>query len=280
MDVGTGLAILGSAELTVKLLGPTAEYIGEGTRDLVEKQVNKAREIFSNAVRKAGGAINENRVVSPRVLRRVLQDGTLCEDAIAVEYFGGLLASSRSHDVRDDTALPLVNIVSQLSTSQIRLHFIIYRNLSAKAVELTPSTPEKHYTPGVGVWFERAYLISQMGISSSDSHRLAQAVAGLENNGLIERESEYLAGDLRSDRFQVKDLQGRGEDAGVIIRPTQTGVDLFLGAHGRKGVVMEEFIHDGASVTSSVSVEFTPATRSCFVARRTQGGRPRLGIIS
>jgi len=36
--LGTGLAILGSKELLNKILGPTADYCGEGLRNLVAKR--------------------------------------------------------------------------------------------------------------------------------------------------------------------------------------------------------------------------------------------------
>jgi len=36
MEVGTGLALLGSAHLVVKLLGPTADYIGSGIKTWTE----------------------------------------------------------------------------------------------------------------------------------------------------------------------------------------------------------------------------------------------------
>lgn len=37
MDIGTGLAIIGGKELIVKVAGPTADYIGNEAKILVEK---------------------------------------------------------------------------------------------------------------------------------------------------------------------------------------------------------------------------------------------------
>ena len=53
IDPGTGLAILGGAlaskEFLVKLLGPTADYIGDGVKNWTERRVNNVGTIFSIA---------------------------------------------------------------------------------------------------------------------------------------------------------------------------------------------------------------------------------------
>ncbi len=40
MDLGTGLALLGSAKLLEKLLGPTADYVGEGAKTWAQRRFN------------------------------------------------------------------------------------------------------------------------------------------------------------------------------------------------------------------------------------------------
>jgi hypothetical protein len=44
MDIGTGLALFGCAELTGKLLGPTAAYIGDGFEKWTKNRVNVEEE--------------------------------------------------------------------------------------------------------------------------------------------------------------------------------------------------------------------------------------------
>ena len=46
-----------------------------------------------------------------------------------MEYYAGLLAASRSVDGLDDKAAPFVDAVKSLASSQLRLHYGIYRSL-------------------------------------------------------------------------------------------------------------------------------------------------------
>jgi hypothetical protein len=45
---------------------------------------------------------------------------------ICAEYFGGILAASRSADGNDDSAIGYLNLIKSLSCSQLRLHYFIY----------------------------------------------------------------------------------------------------------------------------------------------------------
>ncbi len=130
VDVGTGLAILGSsgigAPLILKLLGPTADYLGEGVRSWTEKRVNNVRRIFTIAVRRLGNRIDEEGGVPPRALEGIVREGSFCEDEIAAEYFGGVLASSRSSMSRDDRGASFIALLSRLSVYQIRAHYVFY----------------------------------------------------------------------------------------------------------------------------------------------------------
>lgn len=107
IDPGTGLTILGSAvggaKIVEKLLGPTADYLGGEVKELTKKGINNLSNIFKNAGQKVGEVeLNKPGKVPPKVLKGILSDGPWCEDDIQVEYFGGVLASSRSGISRDD----------------------------------------------------------------------------------------------------------------------------------------------------------------------------------
>ena len=131
IDPGTGLAILGSAiggaKVAEKILGPTSEYIGEQLREWTEKKVKNTANIFKNAEKKLGDKINETGKVSPKVLKGILDDGAWCEEELQVEYFGGVLASSRTGVSRDDRGAYFVSLISRLSSYQLRTHFLLYQ---------------------------------------------------------------------------------------------------------------------------------------------------------
>ena len=130
MDANTGLTILGaaigSARVVEKMLGPTADYLGDGIKYWTEKRVHNIGRIFEHARIKLGSKIDDEGSVHPKVLRGVLDDGSFCDDELAAEYFGGVLASSRSEVSRDDRGASFVALVSRLTTYQIRTHFFFY----------------------------------------------------------------------------------------------------------------------------------------------------------
>ncbi len=129
LGVGSVIA-LASKDILTKLLGPTAEYIGQGSRDLVEKSVKNLDRIFHVAYQKLGQRLETNEQVNVRVFKNVWDEGRFIEDLVSAEYFGGLLASARTEDGHDETALPAVALVKEMSSFQLRLHFIIYSLLA------------------------------------------------------------------------------------------------------------------------------------------------------
>ena len=130
MDSATGLTILGaavgSAKLVEKLLGPTAEYIGDGLKVWTEKRIDNVGRIMNIAAKKLGESMNEAGSVPPKVLRGILDEGSFCEDQLAAEYFGGVLASSRSDVARDDRGSAYIALLGRLSAYQIRAHYCFY----------------------------------------------------------------------------------------------------------------------------------------------------------
>ena len=92
-----------------------------------ERRVNNVANIFSRAKEKLGDRIEEPGSIPPRVLKEVLDEGSFCDDPLTAEYFGGVLASSRSQVSRDDRGASWSALVARLSTYQVRSHFLIYR---------------------------------------------------------------------------------------------------------------------------------------------------------
>ena len=113
-----------------KLLGPTADYLGEGLRDLTRRRVESIGRILSKASTKLGSQLDEPGQVPPRVLKTVLNEGSYCEDPVALEYFGGVLASSRTERGRDDRGARVAKVVDNLSTYQLRTHYLIYSSIA------------------------------------------------------------------------------------------------------------------------------------------------------
>ena len=113
MDLGTGLALFGSAELATKLLGPTVEYLGEGLKAWTALRIANTRQIFLKATQKAAPQLESPGAVPPKVLSSVLNHGSFSDDELGAEYFAGVLASSRSNTPRDDRGVGYAALIGR-----------------------------------------------------------------------------------------------------------------------------------------------------------------------
>jgi len=64
--IGAGLAILGAKEIIKKILGPTADYIGQELRNYTEKGAKNLKNIFTKAEKKLGPDIDQPGRVPPK----------------------------------------------------------------------------------------------------------------------------------------------------------------------------------------------------------------------
>lgn len=123
MDIITTGTMLAIAN---KLLGKTAEEISKDISSLYSIGKDK---IIDFATRKISN-IDDGKQANLRVARDVFWGGSFTEEAICAEYFGGILASSRSEDGKDDSGVYYVDIIKSLSSAQLHLHYVLYRSLN------------------------------------------------------------------------------------------------------------------------------------------------------
>lgn len=111
--------------LVGRVLGPAADEYGAHLAERVAAwRVRNAERIAEKAAEKATG---RDGVVPPRVAYKILDDGTLTDDDVAVEYLSGMLAGSRTPSGKDDRALVWSDLVSRMSSIQVRAHYLLYR---------------------------------------------------------------------------------------------------------------------------------------------------------
>ncbi len=109
---------------------------------------------------------DDGKQANLRVMRDVLWNGAFSEDEVCAEYFGGILASSRSKDGKDDDAIQFVDVIKSLSAKQLRLHYVIYNSLNkvllaaGKPVNVALSTEIKPKQ----VWFSSTELVHDLGL--------------------------------------------------------------------------------------------------------------------
>lgn len=228
--LGTGLAVWGSKELLIKLLGPTADYLGGGLKDVVEKcNVNLGR-IFKNATQKLGDKLEQPGQVNPRVLKGICEEGRFCEDELAAEYYGGILASSRTPNGRDDRGVTLLAVVKDLSVYQLRLHYLLYILFNRVFRGQWFNVGDINHAKRMQIFVPHSVYLGAMDFNDTESPNsiLTHSLTGLARHQLI---IQYASGDpaLLMKQQIFSDIPG------IITCPTLPGAELFMWAVGNSG---------------------------------------------
>ena len=230
-----GLVILGTtADLARRILGPLADYLGSELKCLAELRVDNLKRIFEHAGQKLGtDGIGRPGGVPLRVLREVLEEGSFRSDPLGVEYFGGVLAAAKSEIHRDDRAATLVSLVGQLSTYQLRAHYVMYahaRNLLVgQTLELGIEDIRKEFR----IYIPASAWSESMAFSALETAEFDEISGhcggGLKGCDLI---GESFAVGLEADGFS-RFFEGREfPEDGVVFTLAPRGIELFTFAHG------------------------------------------------
>jgi len=239
MDVGTGLAVLGSTQIVAKLLGPTAEYLGEELQRWTQRRTENLKRIISISVRRLGNGIETEGGIPPRVFNAVVHEGAFCEDAITAEYLGGVLASSRSEVSRDDRAVCFTRLIGRLSTYQLRTHYILYHTLKSlfDGEKIHPGTTEGRYA--METYIPESVYVDAMSFDQRENATvlLDHAMHGLTSEALIDPHT-YAWGPAEhtSNLFQ-------SAGAGIVFHPWPLEIELFLAAYGTLDLDILEFLN-------------------------------------
>ena len=230
-----GVAIIGWAGKTV--FAPLLDEMG---RDLAERYSERRRRntarILANAAEKLGGTLENGGYVSPRVGKLVLDEGSWCDAPVMSEYFGGILAASRSDDGLDDRGAAWAGLVSRLASYDILVHYVIYAGIRqanlGKDLRLGRNPDREQartYFPfqldGVTTAMEAIAASGHDDLSALGT--IAASLESLVREGLID-------GDFTLGRADVASALGIDADGigGFAVKPSVSGVQLFLWAHG------------------------------------------------
>ncbi len=236
-QIGTTYLLLNS-DIVNKVLGPTADYLGEEIRMFTEKKEQIIlNEFFSSAESKLGDKIGEEGKVPPKVLKGILNEGSFSEDELSVEYFGGLLASSRSEISRDDRAVYYTSLLGHLSSYQIRTHYIFYSVLKElfNGTNLNIGIEKERKQMIIYIPFEQYALSMDFGAKENRNIIVAHSMVGLIREGLLDK--FYAIG--KED--ELKEFSSSINESGVIFQPSTVGVEMFLWAHGKGELSIQQF---------------------------------------
>ena len=229
VGLGAVAAYLGKDGIQ-KLLGPTADHLGQGLRDFTKRRAETIGEIFQKAELKLGDRIDAPGEVPPKVLKAVLDEGSFSHDSLAVEYLGGILASSRTEQGRDDRGARIAKIVDLLSTYQLRTHFLIYATVRVLFLEkgLSMNMEDR---PKMRVFIPFPGYLSAMDFSQTELGQLSSIFShiffGLNGDNLLEGDWRY------GDKESIAKIYAGATEGGIVCQPSSLGAELFLWEFGQ-----------------------------------------------
>lgn len=243
---GAGLAVWGSKDLMTKLLGPTADYIGGEAKNFVEKCNINLDSIFKNATQKLGDRIETEGGVNPRVLKHVVDEGRFCEDELTAEYYGGILASSRSGNGRDDRGVTLLATIKDLSVYQLRFHYLVYSVINRLYKGNDFNIGDRSDCRKMSVFIPLRVYQKAMAFTPEEDPRtiLSHVLFGLSKHDLIH--SEFTSGETE----YLQKLIPQISESGIMLAPTLPGAELFLWAVGLSGASGREILN--VDITGSI----------------------------
>jgi hypothetical protein len=253
---GGAIAAYLSKDGVNKLLGPTAEYLGNGIKEFTARRFKNIETIFTIAQNRLRENLDKPGAVSPKVLSKIVNDGSYSDDPLTMEYLGGVLACSRTETGRDDRGATFVQLVTSLSTYQIRAHFLIYGTIR----ELFKSQDYKfnmHDRPKMQIFMSFNNFHSAMDFSQaewSDSE-------GMLNHILFGLTKEDLIGPAFIYGTKVNLIENGYPGApadGIVVQPSALGVQLYMWCCGFKDQPMNHLL------TGNFELGFNSVPNSVF----------------
>lgn len=213
--VDANLVVAGTAAVMLhKILGPAAAELGEDIRRMYKAGAEK---LLAATHRKIENP-EDGKQANLRVTNDVLWHGACTDDEVCAEYFGGVLASCRSEDGKDDSNIQFSSVIKSLSSSQLRLHYVIYNvlNKSLVAKQVAMNVAQHSEIEGREIW------LSALELFETHQVQLDTDFTALHQQGLL---SKY--------EWQTTET---GPRPGQYCRakPTSFGVLLYATAHNLK----------------------------------------------
>ena len=229
-DTTPSKSLSGAAgDILKKILGPAAEDLGyDLQRHLQERRENKDK-IILNAGKKLGNKLDSPGKVPLKVLRTIINEGSYADDAVATEYFGGVLASSRTEEGRDDRGDRLAKLTGNMSIYQLRSHYFIYSTISELFSNRSNSFNRQANRRKMRLFMSYSDYFGAMEFTLQEWNSgeiLGHIFHGLAADGLVDNHWEF------GPQEEVKTTFSDAPSAGIICFPTALGAELLLWAFG------------------------------------------------
>lgn len=237
-----------TTSLIQRALGPAADVLGEHLAAMTRKRVANTERIAAKTIEKAD-RFGRTGSANPRVAKAVLEEGSYCDDDLMSEYFSGLLASSWTPDGRDDRAVFWSKLVAGLSSPQVRLHYLLYREWAARLhgrYDITLGLDDGRRKAEAEILLIE--ILSRMTPEGEEDLTVSQpdqgysvlshAIVGLVREGVL------------ADKWGVGNKSGLKRENSpypqlLHAMPSAAGIELFGWAIGQRGLSAYEFLNLG-----------------------------------
>ena len=195
-------------------MGPAADELGKDLKDLYKVGWER---LLAYAYRKIKNP-DDGKQANLRVAQDVLLNGALANDEVCAEYFAGILASSRSENGIDDSNIQYSSVIRSLSSSQLRLHYLIYNVLNKMLVakKVTMNVAHGSEIQGREIW------LSALELFETHQVQIDTDFTALQQQGLV-------------FRYEWKTTEkGPLPVHYAMAVPTSFGVMLYAAVHNHK----------------------------------------------
>jgi hypothetical protein len=261
----------GSAWAARKLFGGSLDVVGEALERWTRSRLENVGRITENALKKSGTDLETPGVVPARVAMRVFDEGSYSDDAVVTEYLGGVLASSRTAQGRDDRGNTWTKLVAGLSTYELRYHYICYRLLRDHVVGDDLNLHDMGFVQSLALYIPREEMDLAMDFEPDEDSWVIRdhCEYGLMREQLLAEVWTYT---------DIQDMQRLWRDApepGALCFPSTFGILLYMWAHGAGTRDLNAFL-DPACRLEFVDVDFSLPTRSTLLCRSGGDTQPAL----
>jgi hypothetical protein len=198
-------AVDGAAAFLGRICLPAAEEFGLLLRDKISHwRARNVVKLAAMAEEKLGPQASGERHAHPRLMFQALENGSWADTQEVQEMWAGLIASSCTEDGKDESNLMFINLLSQLTTSQVKI------------LNHACSKSEKYVTQG-------GWILAKALVVKLDE---LQTITDLQDFHRLDRELDHLrALDLISSGFSA-----HSTDADIA--PTGIALHLYVRCQG------------------------------------------------
>lgn len=203
------------------LLGPSAVVVGSRLANATAWSLDNVERMFKRATDRSQGSADP---VNPRVLARTVDESSISDNEVMAEYLGGVLASSRTPDGKDDRGVAFVSTVGRLSSSTLALHYACYAHaaLALAGQAVNPHLEVQLQPQRVFVSLIDLFATAKL----TETTALTHGLFAMNGAGLLTAFSSGPAEHMRQNEVP------HAQQSGLLYQITFAGIELFMWGMG------------------------------------------------